>query len=270
MCYDAESGTKLALKYAQHRGDEGTVKALTRQLELFRMDFPAYYHVSGFVHPPLMVFTNQQPLVPQAFTWGLIPAWSKNAVEPKKLWHNTLNARAESIFEKPAFKQSAIHKRCIIYLDAFYEHRHLNKKKIPYRITMNDQSPMAIAGLWEEWQDKTSGEKLQTVSIVTTEANALMQKIHNNAGAEGPRMPVILPKEKQDEWLIDCHNQTDEEHLKSLLIPFDENALTAYPVAKLRGKEAIGNTIEVEKEVKYAEIENEQHKGKQFNLFDET
>ncbi|MEI6021678.1 MAG: SOS response-associated peptidase [Bacteroidota bacterium] len=269
MCYDAESGTKLALKYAQHRGDEGTVKALTRQLELFRMDFPAYYHVSGFVHPPLLVFTNQQPLVPQAFTWGLIPAWTKNLAEAKKLWNNTLNARAESIFEKPAFKQSAIHKRCIIYLDAFYEHRHLNKKTFPYRIAMKDQSPMAIAGLWEERQDKSSGEHMQTVSIITTEANALMQKIHNNPGAEGPRMPVILPKEKQDEWFIDCKTDNDLKHLKSLMTAIDNDVLSAYPVGKLHGKNAIGNHAMVETEVHYPELDQEGEAPKQFSLFDE-
>ena len=254
MCYDAESGTKMALKYAKHRGDDATVAKLSRQLDLFKIDNQAFYHVSGFSHPKFMVFTNHAPFTPLAYTWGLIPPWSKNLVEAKKFWNNTLNARGETIFEKPSFKTGALHNRCLVYLDAFYEHRHINKKTYPYRIAMKDGSPMAVAGIWGEWRDKFTGETYHTFSIVTTEANALMRKIHNNPDAEGPRMPLILPKEKQDEWLIDCKNENDLTHLKSLMQPFDENLLEAHTVGKLRGKEQIGNRIEVENEVKYPEL----------------
>jgi putative SOS response-associated peptidase YedK len=255
MCYDAESGTKQALKYARHRGDESAMESLSRQLELFRNSNTAFYHVSGFTHPKLMVFTNLEPFVPVAFTWGLIPAWVKSEADAKKQWNNTLNARGESIFEKPSFKQSALHKRCLVYLDAFYEHRHLHKKTFPYRISMKDGSPMAVAGLWEEWTNKSTGDKIQSFSIVTTQANALMQKIHNQPGAEGPRMPVILPKDKQDEWLMAGSDATAVAHVKTLLTPLDEELMTAYPVGKLRGKEQLGNVEAVEKEVYYADID---------------
>ncbi len=254
MCYTAESATLKKLKYAEHRGDEHEVEALLRKLEELQILKTPKYHVSGFSHPQLMVFTNHEPLKPQAFYWGLIPAWSKTLADAKKGWNNTLNARGESIFEKPSFRNSAKSKRCLIYLDAFYEHHHANKQTYPFRIAMKDASPMAIAGLWEEWTDKETGVIFQTTTIVTTEGNPLMTKIHNNPKAEGSRMPVILPKEKQDEWLIDCKTDLDRKHLESMIKPLDESLLEAHTVARLLGKEAIGNVKEAENKVEYPEL----------------
>lgn len=255
MCYDVQTGTERALKYAKHRGDEEMVIELTRQLELFKNENQSYFHASGFTHPKLLVFTNHAPYTPQAFIWGLIPAWIKNIIDAKKFWNNTLNARGESIFEKASFKNAAKYKRCIIYLDAFYEYLHLNKQTYPFRIFMKDGSPMAVAGLWEEYTDKSTNEIYKTFSIVTTEANELMKKIHNNPKIDGPRMPLILPKEKQNDWLIDCKTEMDLKYIQSLIKPFDANLMEAYPVGKLKGKEAIGNVVDVIKKVNYDELD---------------
>lgn len=254
MCYTAEAGTKAALKYATHRGDKDAIKRLEIELERLSVLKEPKFQVSGFTHPKLPVFTNQAPYKAQELIWGLIPAWTKTMEEGKKIWNNTLNARGESIFEKPSFRSSAKTKRCLIYLDAFYEHHHANKKSYPFRIVMKNDEPMAIAGLWEEWVDKTSGEIISTCSIVTTIGNPLMRKIHNNPNAEGPRMPVILSKETQNEWLMECKTDLDRKHIESLIKPLDEMQLKAYTVAKLQGKNAIGNLPEVEKEILYLEL----------------
>ena len=251
MCYTAQSLTLQALKYALHRGDVHAAEELERELNEILINRDPKFFVSGFAHPELLVFTNLEPKTPKLFTWGLIPSWNKSISEAKKTWNNTLNARGETIFEKTAFKASAFRKRCVIYLDAFYEYHHHAKQTFPYRITSVNNEPLAIAGLWEEWTDKNSGELFQTVSIVTTEANALMKRIHNNPKAEGPRMPVILPKEKQDEWLIDCKTDLDLENLKKLIAPLNEDLLSAYTVGRLSGKEAIENNENAIKEVNY-------------------
>ena len=119
---------------------------------------------------------------------------------------------------------------------------------------MKDGSPMAVAGLWEEWKDPATGELYQTTVIVTTEGNPMMALIHNNPKADGPRMPVILPKEKQDEWLMDINSEEDKEKVQGLIKPFDESLLTAHTVARILGKNAIGNVQEVENEVIYPEL----------------
>ncbi|MCC6370217.1 MAG: SOS response-associated peptidase [Bacteroidia bacterium] len=254
MCYTTEALTVSTIKYARHRGDYHLAEELERKLnELLTNREPKYY-VSGFTHPSLLIFTNQQPYTPQLFTWGLIPSWTKTLADGKKFWNNTLNARGETIFEKPSFKDSAKNKRCLIYIDAFYEHHHYNKQTYPFRIALKSGEPMSLAGLWQEWTDRSTGEILQTFSIVTTVGNPIMTKIHNNPKAEGPRMPVILTKETQDEWLIDCKTEQDKEHLQSLIKPLDENLLTTYTVGRISGKNSMANTKEAENEVIYNEL----------------
>ncbi len=254
MCYTAEAGTQIALKYAKHRGDVHAIEELELELERLQILKEPKFHVSGFTHPKLLVFTNEAPFKPQEFVWGLIPGWTKTLADGMKFWNNTLNARGETIFEKPSFRSSAKSKRCLIYVDAFYEFHHYSGKKYPFRIAMKDKEPITFAGLWEEWVDKQSGEIWNTCTIVTTVGNPLMTKIHNNPKAEGPRMPVILSKDVQDEWLIDCKTDQDKKHLESLIKPFPEDLLEAHTVRPLLGKSAAPNTAEVEKEYVYPEI----------------
>jgi putative SOS response-associated peptidase YedK len=254
MCYNAEAATLAQLKYALHRGDEQWAEDLARKLHrLDPVKFP-YFHVSGYAHPKLLAFTSDAPYEPQLLSWGFIPYWAKSAEDAKKLQNQTLNARGETIFEKPTFRGSAKEKRCIIYLDAFYEHHHANKRTYPFRVYSPDGSPLAVAGLWDEWVDQQSGEILRTCTIVTTSANALMSRIHNNTKAEmGPRMPVILPKEKQDDWLIPCRTPEDREKLNALIRPY-EGELKAHPVGPLLGKNTIGNVPAIREKFVYEDL----------------
>lgn len=243
MCYDAQSATLAKLKYARHRGDEKWAEELMRKLNaLDPVKYPLY-HVNGYAHPPLLVFTNDAPLEPQAFVWGLIPYWMKTAEDAKKIWNQTLNAKGETIFEKPSFRVPAKQKRCLIFLDGFYEYHHVGNKTVPYRIFRKDGEPLTVAGLWDEWTDTATGEIVKTVTIVTTVGNGMMAQIHNNPKADmGPRMPVLLKKEEHDQWLMACKTDADKAHLQSLIRPFPDGELAAHPVGRLRGKEAVGNT----------------------------
>jgi putative SOS response-associated peptidase YedK len=150
---------------------------------------------NAFQYPKTPVITNREADKIQLFNWGLIPAWVKDDTI-KKI---TLNARIETIAEKPAFKGS-IKNRCLILADGFYEWQWLDtkgKNKQKYLITLPDDEAFAFAGLWSEWIDKSTGELIKTYTILTTEANELMSKIHNSK----KRMPVILSKKTEIEWL---------------------------------------------------------------------
>jgi putative SOS response-associated peptidase YedK len=252
MCYTAVSITRQLVKYAKHRSDDkNQISLLTKELEDITRHLIPLHIADAYAHPKLLVFTNTKPFSPQLFHWGLIPAWIKNKADALKIAQQTLNARAETLFEKPAYRYSASHKRCLIYLDAFYEYHHYNGKTYPFHFSHLHDEPLAMAGLWEEWADKETGELVNTVSIITTKANVLLKKIHNNPKQNEARMPVILPREKQDEWL----NTSEKTQLEKLLIPYPEQLLKAHTVRKLKGKDASGNSPLAEEKFEYAELE---------------
>lgn len=256
MCYNVVSATRILIKYAKHRQEDAEmIKELEEKLKKLEEEMTPNYQVSGFEFPKLLVFTNTEPEEPNLFNWGLIPSWVKDAKEAKQWKTKTLNARRETLFEKPSFRSSAKNKRCLVYIDAFYEHHHYKGNAYPFHIAMKNGDPMSLAGIWEDWVDKETGELLRTVSIITTEGNKLLSKIHNNPKLEGPRMPVILPKEKQNDWLIPYKDESTVEKLQQLLIPFDDGELEAYTVHKLKGKESVGNVPEAEEMFKYDELD---------------
>ncbi|TVR80876.1 MAG: SOS response-associated peptidase [Chitinophagaceae bacterium] len=152
-------------------------------------------HINGFAHPRLPVITNEDQKSIQLFNWGLIPFWAKD----ESIRKYTLNARIESIRKKPAFRQS-VQKRCLVIVNGFYEWQWLDsrgKKKQKYLIQLPGEDIFCLAGLWSEWVEKESGEVIESFTIVTTEANEQMSVIHNSK----KRMPVILKKEEESEWL---------------------------------------------------------------------
>ncbi|MBX2985319.1 MAG: SOS response-associated peptidase [Bacteroidia bacterium] len=154
---------------------------------------PSIYN--GFQFPKTPVITNKQPEKIHFFNWGLIPFWAKDDSIKK----NTLNARIETIHEKPAFRNS-INNRCLILADGFYEWQWLDdkgKQKQKYELTLPDNELFAFAGLYSEWTDKSTGEIINTYTILTTEANELMSKIHNTK----KRMPIIISKDSEQTWL---------------------------------------------------------------------
>ncbi|MFD1178380.1 SOS response-associated peptidase [Paenibacillus puldeungensis] len=154
--------------------------------------------------------------------WGLVPEWAKDQSMGSKM----INARAESLADKPSFRQLLASRRCIIPADGFYEWKQEVERKQPYRIMMQDGSIFSFAGLYDIWSDP-NGNKLATCTIITTEPNSLMAGIHN-------RMPAILRPDDEAMWLN--RDNTDVHFLKSLLKPYDATKMRAYPVSS-----AVGN-----------------------------
>lgn len=148
--------------------------------------------------------------------WGLIPFWAKD----KSIGVRLINARAETIDEKPAFKNSFKSKRCLIFADGFYEWKvSSGKMKTPYFVKLKTGEPFTFAGLWDSWFDKENNTNLTTATIITTEPNELMKDIHN-------RMPVILSKEFRELWLDnDFH---DLKYLSSILLPYPAEEMESY------------------------------------------
>ena len=122
--------------------------------------------------------------------WGLVPFWAKDP----SIGNRMINARAETVAEKPSYRAAFRHRRCVVLADGFYEWRREGDAKTPYFISLASGEPFALAGLWENWTDKASGESLQTTTLITTAANDFMQPLHH-------RMPVIVQSDAADEWL---------------------------------------------------------------------
>jgi putative SOS response-associated peptidase YedK len=153
----------------------------------------------------------------QMLRWGLIPSWAKE----KSIGAKLINARAETVAEKPSFKNAFRHSRCLIIADGFYEWKRLENGKQPFYIQQTDCLPFAFAGLWSTWQSP-DGEAISTCAIITTEANEIMMPIHD-------RMPVILNSTDYDLWLDPTIQKP--ELLKPFLRAIDSNKLKAYPVS---------------------------------------
>ncbi|MCW5515944.1 SOS response-associated peptidase [Muriicola sp. Z0-33] len=252
MCYDIKASLEAQLKRARRDGDLNAIQEIEKKLVPLT-DLPIF-HASGFSHPKLLIYTDASPKIPIVAQWGLVPHWVKDSVQLKKFWNNTLNARGETIFEKPAFRQSARGNRCLIYVDGFYEHHHYKGKTYPYYIHQKDAMPMILAGLWSEWVDRATGELWTTFSIVTTEGNPLLAKIHNNPKLKGPRMPLILPEDLADKWLMDIEEELDIQLIRELIHSFPEEELEAHTVHRLRGKDYMGNVAQISEKVDYPEL----------------
>lgn len=257
MCYDKEYLTRKQERYARRYGETAAdVEYLMAQLN--KLSVGPTYHASGFDHPLVPVMIDSSKTI-HLFSWGLIPHWVNDPVEAVKISNSTINARAETMFEKPAFREPARNRRCLILADGFFEHHHKNGKTFPYHVKLKNDEPMTLAGLWDEWSDAASGITRRTYTVVTTVANSLMARIHNNPKAsEGPRMPLILTKEFENDWLSPIHTQADQELVQELVRSYDEQELDAYTVKRLRGKEAIGNVPEAVKPFRYTELEETQ------------
>ena len=256
MCYGVKARTEMSLQIAKSRGDKQAAEKLTRLLNPYPDLFAhgGHHYANAFTHPPMVVYTDVAPHDPQLSLWGLVPAWVKDDDQRKQLWNQTLNARGETIFDKPSFRNSARHKRCIVHVEGFYEHHHLGKQTYPYFIHLKDRPHFALAGLWDRWKDPESGEVLQTFSIVTCEGNDLLRRIHNNPKLEGPRMPVILTEAEEDLWLAPIHSPADEAAIKALIKPYPPEAMAAHPVRHLLGKGGVGNSPGASDPYQYPEL----------------
>jgi putative SOS response-associated peptidase YedK len=185
-----------------------------------------HFYLSGFNHPKTPVISSIQPDVIQTFYWGLVPSFCQTMKDAKDMMTKTLNAKSETIFALPSFKNSIPKKRCLVLVDGFYEWRTIGKQKYPYYIHTKDNEPFAFGGIYNDWVNKETGEIISTFSIITTEANPLLAKIHNVK----LRMPLILPKEVEKEWL---NPNLKPKEITELMKPLDENLLEAHTISKL-------------------------------------
>jgi putative SOS response-associated peptidase YedK len=131
--------------------------------------------------------------------WGLVPFWAKDP----SIGNRMINARAETVAEKPSYRNAYKHRRCLVLADGFYEWRRQGDVKTPYYISLASGEPFALAGLWENWTDKESGESLQTTTLITTDANDFMAPLHH-------RMPVILEAATATDWLAGSPELLDD------------------------------------------------------------
>ncbi len=249
MCYDIKVLHETALKRARRKNDTELMSIIEKELEGFKK--AGFYHVSGYSHPKIPVYSNDNPNFPNLKNWGLIPFWAKDEQTAISLKNKTLNARFETIFEKPAFRASAKNKRCIIYVDGFYEHHHFKGKTYPYFIQSETNAPLCLAALYDEWVNIESGEIYSGFSIVTTKADSLMKKIHNNPKLPEARMPLMLSLDEEEIWL---DAKSDKTKLETELLKNNHNRLKAHTVQRLRGKSSLGNVPEVSLEHNYLEL----------------
>jgi putative SOS response-associated peptidase YedK len=252
MCYDTLSLTERSLTYAQRIGySDATIAEMQQSIDKLQAQQGPYYHVSGFAHPSLPVVRSLETPQVELMQWGLIPPWVKTREQAEKIWNKTLNARGETLFEKPAFRVSARRHRCLILVDGFYEHHHLSGRTYPFLIRHHQGQPLLLAGVYSTWTDPESKRARHTFSIVTTQANELLQHIHNNPKMNGPRMPVILPPGEEYTWLEASPQEIDPAWQR----PFPTAQLTAHPVSRLRGKNAVGNQPQALKPAEYPELQ---------------
>lgn len=165
----------------------------------------------------LPVLLNQGERRIQLLRWGLIPSWAKDPT----IGNRMINARAETVAQKPSFRAAFQRRRCLVLADGFYEWQKTPQGKVPMRIALKSGEPFAFAGLWEQWTG-AQGEPLRTFTIITTTPNALLAPIHN-------RMPVVLSPEHESQWLDAAAGQ---ERWLEVLRPYPAERMMAYPVSK--------------------------------------
>ena len=189
----------------------------------FDFDGPAGAHRSRYNIAPtqgvLTVRAEENRTVAEHMRWGLIPSWAKDM----SIGNRAINARAETLAEKPMFRTALRRRRCLILADGFYEWTRTGKSKQPMRITMKTGQPFAFAGLWEMWQTPESAV-VHSCAIITTTPNDVMRPIHD-------RMPVILPQEDEAVWLNEAN--TDPQTMTRVLRPYPPEQMEAYPVSTL-------------------------------------
>ena len=187
-------------------------------LSQLEFDFEPRYNIAPSQQVPVVIQQNGDNRL-LMLRWGLIPYWAKDVSIGNKL----INARAETLEEKPSFRNSLEQKRCLVLADGFYEWKSEGRVKKPYRITLQDVGTFSFAGLWDSWLSP-EGQRINSCTIITTTPNKLMEPIHN-------RMPVILPQNMEPVWLD--QNVAWSREVDSLLAPFSEEGMVAYEVSQL-------------------------------------
>lgn len=224
-------------------------EALKSKFLLEELILPASgFFFSAFTWPQLPVLEyNNGRWEANNKRWGLIPAWCKSEEQALELRKLSLNAKGETVNEKPMFRHAFHTGRCLIPAAGFFEWREVNKKKYPYFIHAAQEEFLLMAGISDLWVHKETGEEIASYSIVTTEANELMRSIHNTK----MRMPLILPASQAEEWV-----KGSELAALDMVKPCGEKLLKAHTIPPLASKaSADRNVPEVQQAYHYAELD---------------
>jgi len=172
--------------------------------------------------PAPVIIASEKGRQLEMFRWGLVPSWSKSETTSYSL----INARADTIQEKPSYKRPFQKTRCLVLADGFFEWQNPGtKKKIPFRVTLKSRKPFAIAGIWDAWK-KPDGTELRSFALITTDAAKSLLYIHD-------RMPVILDPKEYDAWL---DAKTDTKELLPMLNPLEDEKINAYQISDMVNK----------------------------------
>ena len=269
MCYNASYDAERAFKKAIRDELNPDVRAdLERKHEEWKQKNPDIYtekpasikkdqrfFTSAFEHDafPIAYFERSKQF--GFMQWGLVPRWCRSEDKALKLWNQCINARSETMFEKPSFKASSLDRRCVIYMTGFFEYHHQGSKRIPFFIQDSEADTMLVGGLWEE---ATIVSKVwRTFTIVTVPANDKMSLIHNNPKNPN-RMPLILRPDQVDEWINPTQpgNKPAMDRLKSdLILPYPSDGLKYTSVAQLQGKAGVGDSEKAHEVHAYPELD---------------
>ena len=192
---------------------------IQQRFELFDSELTYSLRYNIAATQPVLAVTSEEGKQSAYLRWGLIPSWAKAASVDNRL----INARAETVIERPRFRTALARRRYLVLADGFYEWQRVGNARRPMRIVMTSGEPFAFAGLWDSWRDP-AGDIIKSCTVITTEANELLRPIHN-------RMPVILPKELESFWLDD--EVQDPFALGDILSPYPAQAMQAYEVSSL-------------------------------------
>lgn len=250
MCYEASQLAEKIYREAIRIGaSDADIQRLKLKWESLKEVHKNYYHSTGFSHEQFAVFTHYEKLNLELCNWGLIPSWVKTELKAEEIRNKTINARGETIFEKPSFKISALKNRCILPLNGFYEHHHRNGKTYPYFIEKKDKKRLLIGGITNSWINEQTGEIINTFSIVTTKGNSALAKIHNNPKLNEPRMPLILDEINCKQWLSGNKNEATQ-----LIKTNHKIELNTHTVRRLKGRDYLGNIKSAQDEYSHPEL----------------
>jgi putative SOS response-associated peptidase YedK len=210
------------------------------------------FHENGYDYLPAPIVTAGAPASLKLFRWGLIPFNMPDRAAAYGMRHKTLNCIAEEMYVKPAYMQAAKNgQRCLIPVSGFYEWRWLDpggNNKVPYFISHKEKPLISLAGIYSRWNDKTTGRYYYSYSVLTTKANPMMEYIHNMK----KRMPVIIPREYERDWL---DRSLSKDDVLALCQPVQNDLLKAHTVSKLiTSKKADTNVDEVVRLHRYDEV----------------
>ncbi len=185
---------------------------------IFPDTLPLRYNIAPTQQVPVLIHSNGKQQF-ELFHWGLIPSWAKDTAIGNRL----INARAETLSEKPSFRSAFRRRRCVVLASGFYEwsQQPNNRRKTPYAFRLRSGAPMLLAGLWEVWQP-AEGDAVRSCTIITTNANAILERFHD-------RMPVLLEKKNLERWLDPADQQ--ENGLQELLHPYADELMQANEVS---------------------------------------